>query len=193
MEIDGIDVIPFTNVKEPFKTIKENNLVALLVRRDSTFILYLDNTNVFSSYADIKVTKAIERLSQEIKRKAIAEKVDPEIILNPIELEIKRNAKTLPSTFLEIMYSLLIPFILLLPTFLATNMVTDSIIGEKEKRTYELLISAPIMRRDIILGKAIPVVMLSKFQALLWVALLRIRGIVIYNLLYVIIILLFLL
>lgn len=194
LDIEGVEVIRFkpSKAEEPFKTMRDNNLVALVVRNKESFTIYLDNTNVLSSYADLRITDAIEKLSREIKRREIAKKVDPEVILNPVELEIKGKAGALPSTFLEIMYALLIPFILLLPTFLATNMVADSIIGEREKRTYELLVSAPVKKRDIIVGKALPVIAIAELQALLWMLLLRVRGIVVYNLPYVLLLLLLL-
>ncbi len=79
------------------------------------------------------------------------------------------------------MYGLLIPFILLLPTFLAMNMVTDSIVGEKERKTYEALVSSPLTKRTIVLSKSIPIILIALAQSFTWMLLLRYRGIPIYN------------
>jgi ABC-2 type transport system permease protein len=86
-----------------------------------------------------------------------------------------------PPEFIVVMYGLLIPFILLLPTFLATNMVTDSIVGEKERKTYEVLVSAPISKRDIVISKIVPILAVALTQSFLWTLLLNYRDIPVYN------------
>ncbi len=88
------------------------------------------------------------------------------------------------------MYGLLIPFMLLLPTFLATNMVTDSIVGEKERKTYEVLVSSPISKRGIVLSKILPILFVALGQSIIWMAILRYKGLPIYNFKFLIILLL---
>ncbi len=82
--------------------------------------------------------------------------------------------------FIEIMNSLLIPLVLLLPIFFSMNILSDSIVKEKERKTLEILFSVPMRREEIIIGKIIPVVVLGLFQVIAWVALLS----VIYPFLY---------
>lgn len=183
---------------DPQAILENSNLVAVLVfppdfetqiQRDvADLMLVIDNTNILSGYADTVVTETVQKYSAELKKERLSLRYeDPDAILNPIkfkEVYVKTSSK-IPHIqspeFIEIMYGILIPFILLLPTFLSANMVTDSIVGEKEKRTYEILIAAPISKREIILGKTLPVVALALLQALLWMILLRWKGTVVYN------------
>jgi ABC-2 type transport system permease protein len=181
---------------DPFQAIRTHQLVAVLnvpeeyvekLRKgeDVVFTLYLDNTNILSGYADAIISNEIERLSGEIERMAIAEHVDPDVVLAPIylkEIEIGVKKVRQPMEFVELMYGLLIPFILLLPAFLSTNMMTDSIVGEKEKRTYEALMAAPLSNMDLILGKMMPILLVTMLQVMAWITLLQAKGIVIYNL-----------
>lgn len=74
--------------------------------------------------------------------------------------------------FIEIMNSLLIPLVLLLPVFFSMNILSDSIVREKERKTLEILFSVPMRREEIIIGKIIPVVVLALAQVVAWAALL---------------------
>jgi ABC-2 type transport system permease protein len=179
------------------KTLKDLNLVALVVApltfkqdiengENVEILLYLDNTNVLSGYADDSITKSIEKLSKKIKKERISKYGDPEAILDPIFIDktiVGEEKKFLFDSpkFVELMYGFLLPFILLLPTFLAMNMTTDSIVSEKEKKTYEILVSAPITKNEIIVGKILPILFISDLQALAWILILEVRGIAVYN------------
>ncbi len=74
--------------------------------------------------------------------------------------------------FIEIMNSLLIPLVLLLPVFFSMNVLSDSIVKEKERKTLEILFSVPMRREEIIIGKIIPVIVLALIQVIAWIGLL---------------------
>lgn len=183
----------------PEEILRRTNLVAVLIipkdfekniksGANVDLKLVLDNTNILSGYADVAISEVVSEYSREVKRERLSMRFeDPDAILAPIKVEeasVKTQARELPTDspeFIEIMYGLLIPFILLIPTFLSANMTTDSIVGEKEKRTYETLISLPITKKEIILGKSLPILLITLAQTFLWVLLLEVKGIVIYN------------
>lgn len=74
--------------------------------------------------------------------------------------------------FIETMNSLLIPLVLLLPIFFSMNILSDSIVKEKERKTLEILFSVPMRREEIIIGKIIPVVVLALIQVTAWIGVL---------------------
>lgn len=139
--------------------------------------LVLDNTNLLSSYANAKITQALAEMERRvIERRAKERGVElPEVeVIAPSEEEQMGE-------FVQLMYGILIPFILLLPTFIASNMTTDLIVGEKERRTYELLICSPATRLEIVLGKALPVIFICTAESFLWIKVIELRGLPIYN------------
>jgi len=183
---------------EPRGLLENTNLVAVLVvpetledslagGESAELTLFLDNTNVLSGYADEVVEDVVEGLSRDVKLERLSLGFeDPEAIIDPIQItEIRTRTRgepsSMPPEFVEIMYGLLIPFIVLLPTFLSTNMMSDSIVGEKERGTLEGLFASPLSRLEVILGKSIPIVAIAVVQAVLWLLLLQFRGVVIYN------------
>jgi ABC-2 type transport system permease protein len=74
--------------------------------------------------------------------------------------------------FIETMNSLLIPLVLMLPIFFSMNILSDSIVKEKERKTLEILFSVPMRREEIIIGKIIPVVVLALAQVVAWIGIL---------------------
>jgi len=129
-----------------------------------------------------------EDLSDPIKRAYIKAKSKgemPDEILNPLSINIyPRNYiyNLADLFFVEIMQTLLIPLILLLPIFLSMNILADSIVGEKERKTFEILLASPLKRIEIILGKIIPTFVISIIQIIIWSLVLSARGIAIFNL-----------
>jgi ABC-2 type transport system permease protein len=171
---------------EPFEQISERNLVGVLViKSESDFEVYLDNTNLLSGYADTLIDDVLSIRSSELKQAALEDVMESAaLVLNPINLKetmLGDPGTDRPPEFIVVMYGLLIPFILLLPTFLATNMVTDSIVGEKERKTYEVLVSSPISKRDIVLSKVVPILSVALSQSFLWILLLNYRAVPVYN------------
>ena len=66
--------------------------------------------------------------------------------------------------------------LLFLPVFLFGNLVIDSLVSEKERKTGEILIAMPISRSNIVLGKSFGILCLMSIQLLLWIIIMSITG-----------------
>lgn len=77
---------------------------------------------------------------------------------------------------LQLIKKIMTAILLFLPLFLFGNLVVDSIVGEKERKTGEILMAMPISRSYIILGKGMAVVMTMAIQVALWMLLMLIAG-----------------
>ena len=86
--------------------------------------------------------------------------------------EIRRTAEMMQSE--QINYSTLL--VLLLAIFLASGILVELIVSEKEKRTGEILLSLPLSRSKIILSKVSAVVIVLSTQIALWILTLYILG-----------------
>ncbi len=158
-----------------------------------------DTSNVFYPIVSEKIKNAVNnfKLEKKLKSAGIDEsKIDT--IKNPVVLnEIKVNEDNAVkialnnSYFVEIMYGFIVPFVLLLPFFLASNIVTDSIVGERERKTFEMLLMTPISSSMVIMGKILPILSFSMIQSIAWIILLDLLGLPIYNTFILIFILLF--
>ena len=77
------------------------------------------------------------------------------------------------SDFVEAMYLMVVPLVLVFPILLSANMTSDSVVGEKETGTLGILMATPASMIDIILGKVLPVLGLANLQFLAWMFLLE--------------------
>jgi ABC-2 type transport system permease protein len=149
----------------------------------------IDTSNVFYPVVSSKINKAVTEYQTQ-KKLASSGLNNTEIqrIMNPINLQVVNLNEDHPanialdsSYFVEIMYGFIVPFILLLPFFLASNIVTDSIVGERERKTFEVLLMTPISSSEVMLGKTLPILFFSLIQSVAWIILLDLLRVPIYN------------
>jgi ABC-2 type transport system permease protein len=148
-----------------------------------------DNSNVFYPVVSSKIDNAVNeyQLQQKLKSSGL-NTTQIQQILNPVNLQVvslnvnnQANIALNSPYFVEIMYGFIVPFILLLPFFLASNIVTDSVVGERERKTFEVLLMTPISSSFVMLGKIIPILSFSLIQSVLWIILLDLLKVPIYN------------
>jgi ABC-2 type transport system permease protein len=89
------------------------------------------------------------------------------------QVQEKSSGESLP---LQLIKKIMTAILLFLPLFLFGNLVVDSIVGEKERKTGEILMAMPISRSYIILGKGLAVVITMAIQVALWMILMLIAG-----------------
>jgi ABC-2 type transport system permease protein len=160
----------------------------------------LDTSNVFYPVASTKISKAVDTF--QIQRSLQSLELSEEQI-NAIQEPVKLRVVNLEEDeavnialdspyFVEVMYGFIVPFILLLPFFMASNLVTDSIVGEKERKTFEVLLMTPLSSSTVVMGKIIPILSFSLLQSLAWILLLDLLQVPIFNTILLLLILFFL-
>jgi ABC-2 type transport system permease protein len=162
--------------------------------------LEVDNSNVFYPVVSGKIDTAVNtfKLTNKLEAAGI-NKSEIQKIQNPVNLvEIKDSSydEKVPialesSYFVEVMYGFMVPFILLLPFFMAGNIVTDSVVGERERKTFEVLLMVPLSSSMVMIGKIVPILTFSLLQCVAWILLLDLLKVPIYNPLILLFILLF--
>lgn len=165
-------------------------LVAVVdISASGEVLVYGDTSNVFYPVASTKINDAVTKYNTEQTLKnAGLNQSQVNIIQNPVNFqEVKINQdKQVPLAldspyFVEVIYGFIVPFILLLPFFLASNIVTDSVVGEKERKTFEVLLMTPLSSSMVIIGKIIPILLFSLLQSVAWIAVLDLLRVPIFN------------
>ena len=190
----------FNNTDEAKKLLGKNLVAVIDISSSGEVIVQADTSNVFYPVASTKIDKAVNKFKiNRTLNNAGLNQSQIDSIENPInfkEVNINRG-NSVPialdsSYFVELMYGFIVPFILLLPFFLASNIVTDSVVGEKERKTFEVLLMAPLSSYMVIIGKIIPILLFSLIQSVAWILVLDILRVPIYNPLLLILVLFFL-
>ena len=196
-----LNVVYFKNMSEADKKLGSGLIAIIKVSSypKQDIVVQSDTSNPFYSVVSEKISNAVNNFKLEEKLQSagisedIIQKIENPVILNQINLNENNMAKLALNTsyFVEIMYGFIVPFVLLLPFFLASNIVTDSIVGEKERKTFEMLLMTPISSSMVVIGKILPILSFSLLQSIAWIILLNLLGVPIYNAFVLIFILIF--
>ncbi len=162
-------------------------------------VAQVDTSNVFYPVVSTKISDAVTKFNTEKTLKSAGlNQTKVNTIQNPVNFqEVKVNQdKQVPLAldspyFVEMIYGFIVPFILLLPFFLASNIVTDSVVGEKERKTFEVLLMTPLSSYMVIIGKIIPILLFSLIQSVAWIILLDLLRVPIFNPVLMVIVLFF--
>lgn len=180
----------YYNTTDEAKPFLGKKLVAIIYLSSSGEVIsQVDTSNVFYPVASTKINDAVSKYNTEktLQNTGLNES-QLNAIQNPVNLQIikinedKKVPLTLDSPyFVEVIYGFIVPFILLLPFFLASNIVTDSVVGEKERKTFEVLLMTPLSSYMVIIGKILPILLFSLLQSLAWMGVLNLLRVPIFN------------
>ncbi|MGB9936242.1 MAG: ABC transporter permease [Methanobacterium sp.] len=145
--------------------------------KTSNLALFVDEGDPKKSVATEEINSTIKSLSDSISNEWV-NKLAPET--KTIEPEVKEE-KTGESLPLKLINKMMIAVLLFLPLFLFGNMIVDSIVGEKERKTGEILVAMPISHTDVIVGKNMAVVLTIALQVAIWIIILLFAGFGIKN------------
>jgi ABC-2 type transport system permease protein len=191
----------YYNNTDDAKKLLGKTLVAVVdISPSGEVTVQTDTSNVFYPVASTKIDQAVNEFkTNRTLTNAGLNQSQINTIENPInfkEVNINQD-NSVPialdsAYFVEVMYGFIVPFILLLPFFLGSNIVTDSVVGEKERKTFEVLLMTPLSSYMVIIGKVIPILLFSLIQSVVWILVFDILRVPIYNPLFIIVVLFFL-
>ncbi len=134
--------------------------------------LFVDYADPKRSVVSEEVNSTAKAISSSISNQWINSLVPSTSTIEPNVKEEKKG-ESLP---LQLIKKMMVSILLFLPLFLFGNMIIDSIVGEKERKTGEILIAMPLSHGEIIIGKNFAVVLMIAVQVALWIIILLLAG-----------------
>ncbi|MGV8143026.1 MAG: ABC transporter permease [Methanothermobacter sp.] len=163
-EVTGLVVVPSDSI-ERIRNIEPIDIQLYLDEDDPKRSVVRDEVNTTTSLM-------AEALSNSWIDSFIPENTTPAVVTQETTGE---------SLAMQIVTKAMIAILLFLPIFLFGNMIIDSVVGEKERKTGEILIAMPISASEIILGKIMAVVGVIAIQVTIWMIILLLTGFEILN------------
>jgi ABC-2 type transport system permease protein len=133
--------------------------------------VYLDSSDPKSSVVRDEVNSTAQIISQSYSNTLSASAVPQNTTTPTVNQE--STGESLP---LQIITKVMLVILLFLPLLLFGNMIIDTIVGEKERKTGEILIAMPMSQAQIIIGKSMAVVLTISLQVAMWLIILLIAG-----------------
>jgi ABC-2 type transport system permease protein len=139
-------------------------------------ILYLDNSDPKRSVVRDEINSTTNLLASALSSSYL-QSVNHKNT-NQTGFKEEKSGEPLP---MQIIKKIMLAVLLFLPLFLFGNMVIDSVVGEKERKTGEILIAMPITSFEILLGKGLAVVSIIAIQVAMWITILLVAGFAMKN------------
>jgi ABC-2 type transport system permease protein len=174
-----VNLVVYEDAEEAVISFEQGILDAVVVENSKgvpkNYTIYLPDSQIQSTII-LSILKDRFELYEDTLRR---EKIDANAVpLDKITL-VGREIKGADYSF-ELLYGLLIPFLLLLPAFLIGSLVIDNISEEIERKTMNLLLIATSFKR-IVAEVVLATIIMLLAQILVWFGFLRLQGIVIAN------------
>ena len=138
--------------------------------------VFLDSSDPKSSVVRDEVNSTAQIISQSYSN-TLSASAAPQNTTTPT-VNQESTGESLP---LQIIKKVMLVILLFLPLLLFGNMVIDTIVGEKERKTGEILIAMPMSQTQVIIGKSMAVVLTISLQVAMWLIILLIAGFHIAN------------
>ncbi len=144
-------------------------------------VLYLDYSDPRRSVIRDEVNNTIQTMSAVLTKEYL-KSADNKNTSNTTGVTEEKTGESLP---LQLIRKVMLSVLLFLPLFLFGNIIIDSVVGEKEHKTGEILVAMPISAGEILLGKGLAVVAISSLQVAMWIIVLICAGFTIQNVILV--------
>jgi ABC-2 type transport system permease protein len=139
-------------------------------------VVYLDASDPKRSVVRDEVNSTAKLISESYST-ALTSSANPQNTSIPT-INQEDTGESLP---LQIIKKVMLVILLFLPLLLFGNMIIDSVVGEKERKTGEILIAMPMSHAQIIIGKSMAVALTISLQVAMWLIILLIVGFDINN------------
>lgn len=160
-----------------FYFVSSDSLVRIKQGESVETVLYLDYSDPKRSVIRDAVNTANQAMASGLTNSYLQE-VDPQNLTAKTDFTEEKIGE---SIHLKLINKFMLVVLLFIPLFLFGNMIIDSLVGEKERKTGEILIAMPISVGEIIWGKSLAVVAIMALQIALWILVLLAAGFIIKN------------
>jgi len=179
-----VSLIPYENFGDAYTDFQSRQVEAIILISDEpsqgygiiNMEIYLPKSDLKAILVSMQLKEPLEKFEQsvrDIRIKRIAG-------YTPLDLNIMDESRT-SSTYFEFLYVALLPLLMFTPAFISGGVAVDLITEEFELKTLDLLLVTPVSLLDIVSGKMLLTVIIAPVQAFVWILLLMLNGIVIYN------------
>lgn len=140
-------------------------------------VLYLDYSDPRRSVVRDSINTSTKSVSSALTQSYL-QSINPSNTSSQTGIKEEKIGESLP---MQIIKKVMLVVLLFLPLFLFGNIIIDSVVGEKERKTGEILVAMPISPGEILLGKGLAVVAISALQVAMWMIVLIAAGFTINN------------
>ena len=149
---DRIEVVNYKDINELDKAYKDNKIIGYLTKNNDDYNIYINSQTEDGSIVLMYLTSYLDSYNTYLGQNYLLEN---NIDINKVYNNIKYTTNELKgeSIFASEVVLMAVTFTIMAITLSAIYASTDSTAGEKERGTLETILTFPISRKELILGK----------------------------------------
>lgn len=149
---DRIEVVNYKDINELDKAYKDNKIIGYLTKNNDDYNIYINSQTEDGSKVLMYLTSYLDNYNTYLGQNYLLEN---NIDINKVYNNIKYTTNELKgeSIFASEVVLMAVTFTIMAITLSAIYASTDSTAGEKERGTLETILTFPISRKELILGK----------------------------------------
>ena len=153
-----IEIKIVTNTDELKKMFDNGDINAYIIKDNNTYYSYIDTSSTEGMTLNSMLSTYYEQYNNILaKDYLIQNNINPADVFNIVKYELKDQAKEGTNFFTNFLISFALIYMVMIITVTAMNTSTDIIAGEKERGTFETLLTFPLTSNEIIGGKLLAI------------------------------------
>ena len=161
-----------TESEEELKQSFENgDINAYVIKNNDNYYLYIDTSSSDGMNLSAILNTYFEQYNNYLAKNYLIENhIDPDNVFNIVKVDLKEQAKEGTNFFTNFLISFALIYLVMIITVTAMNTSTDLIAGEKERGTFETLLTFPLTSNTIIGGKLFAIIISCVLSSFIGVA-----------------------
>ena len=157
--------------EELVESFKNGDIDGYIVKNNDYYYIYMDTSTTKGMSLSSLLNVYFEQYNNYLATNTIIEKgINPDEVFNQAKVEIKEQAKEGTNFFTNFLVSFALIYLVMIITITAMNITTDVIAGEKERGTFETLLTFPLTSNEIISGKLLSIVISCIISSLIGIS-----------------------
>ena len=146
------------NIDELKKMYDDGDINGYVIKENDTYYMYIDSSSTEGMTLSSLLGTYFEQYNNYLANNYLIERgINPAEVFNIVKYELKDQAKEGTNFFTNFLISFALIYLVMIITVTAMNTCTDIIAGEKERGTFETLLTFPLTSNEIIGGKLLAI------------------------------------
>ena len=153
-ELDNITFKEYTNNKELKDAYTNQEISGYIIKKGNTYTIYSDPSQNSGEIVLSLTSTYLEMYNKVLgNQELVKNNIDPEKVYNSIEIKTESLTKDDSNIMTNMIFGLVITYLIMIVVMVCVVVVTDATSGEKERGTLETILTFPIKSGELVMGK----------------------------------------
>ena len=153
-ELENIKYKEYNNKKELKEAYSNEEISGYIVKDNNTYTIYADESQNSGEIVLSLSSTYLEMYNKVLGNKElIKNNINPDKVFNSIEIKIESLTKDDSNMMTNMIFGLVITYLIMIVVMVCVVVVTDATSGEKERGTLETILTFPIKSGELVMGK----------------------------------------